>query len=204
MAERYNSSKYWNYYKKDTQFVEKFKKWPGGKGNVHHAYQHGLLEHTFSMIKMVKTLQNEFTFPIDIEKTIIGAFLHDIGKLDSYDFNIKTSMTNIGRLQDHSTLGYYKFRKDIETLNDLKDKNIIIEEIGHIILSHHGIEHSIIKPMTIEARIVSYADFLDSDSNHMQQQLKHNSDEQGWIFDTLNDQFYFKRPKRRKGKLFYV
>jgi 23S rRNA maturation-related 3'-5' exoribonuclease YhaM len=76
--------------------------------------------------------------------------------------------------------------------------------LGHIILSHHGTRehHAVINPMTIEAKLVSFADLLDSDSNYMTQQLEHNSDEQGWIFDTLNEQFYFRRPqlqmKRRK------
>jgi 3'-5' exoribonuclease len=196
-----------NYYFENTEFLEKFKKWPGGKGVVHHAYQHGLLEHTLSVTKLVESFQMKLGLPINIEIAVLGAFLHDIGKIDAYDFNIKTSMTNIGRLHEHTVLGYYKFRRDLDRIednmtSDLVDKEQIIEDIGHIILSHHGTyqQHAIIKPMSIEAKLVAFADYLDSDTNYMAQQLQHNSDEQGWVFDTLNEQFFFKRHQQLKKR----
>lgn len=184
---------------KTLDFIEKFKLWPGGKGIVHHAYQHGLLEHTLSIIKFIVFFNQQFDLPLDLDKSLIGGLLHDIGKIDAYDFNVKITMSNIGRLHEHTVLGYYKFRKIIE---DLNIANSIIEDVGHIILSHHGSnQYSVIKPMTIEAKIVATADYLDSDTNYMMNQIEHNKDEQGWIFDTLNSQFYFKRPtlKRRKN-----
>jgi 3'-5' exoribonuclease len=192
--------KIWEYYLKSPSFLEKFKKWPGGKGIVHHAYQHGLLEHTLSVIKIVRSFQTQ---PIDMDKALLGAFLHDLGKLDAYDFRVAITMTNIGRLHEHTVLSYFNFRQIVESLG-FQGSTQLIEDIGHIILSHHGTRehHAVINPMTIEAKLVSFADLLDSDSNYMTQQLEHNSDEQGWIFDTLNEQFYFRRPqqqmKRRK------
>jgi len=189
-----NIVKLWEFYSSNDEFLSKFKKWPGGKGTVHHAYQHGLLEHTLSVIQLVKSFKDRLSLPIDFEKAIMGAFLHDIGKIDSYSFDIGTKMTNIGRLHEHTVLGYFRFRRDVEFL-EIKDDELI-EEIGHIILSHHGSKemHAVVKPMTIEAKLVSYADNFDAETNYMSQQLEYNTDDFGWVFDSLNEQFYFKRP----------
>jgi 3'-5' exoribonuclease len=197
-----NLSIIWAHYLKDKDFLDKFKKWPGGKGIVHHAYQHGLLEHTLSVVKLVKSFQMQLDLPINNEIAVLGAFLHDIGKLDAYAFNVKITMSNIGRLHEHTALGYYRFRKDLDSLV-IKDREQIAEDLGHIILSHHGTyeQHTVIKPMTIEAKLIAFADYLDSDTNYMAQQLQHNSDEQGWVFDTLNEQFFFKRQQLKKRKI---
>lgn len=197
--------KIWDNYLKSSSFLEKFKKWPGGKGVVHHAYQHGLLEHTLSVIKIIKSFQLQLALPIDMDKALLGGFLHDLGKLDAYDFQVAITMTNIGRLHEHTVLGYFNFRQTVESLG-FQGSSQLVEDIGHIILSHHGTKehHAVIKPMSIEAKLVSFADFLDSDTNYMSQQLEHNSDEQGWVFDTLNERFYYKRPMMKKRKLMNV
>ena len=188
----------WSDFKSDQSFVNLFKLWPGGKGTVHHAYQHGLLEHTLSVLKILKSFQNMYP-GVDSDKALIGGFLHDIGKLEAYTYDIKISMSNIGRLHEHTVLGYYMFRKRLDKLisiGKIFDTDKLDEEIGHIILSHHGSkeQRAVVKPMTLEAKFVSFADLLDSETNYMAQQIEHNSDEQGWIFDTLQNQFFFKRP----------
>jgi len=186
--------KIWQYFAESV--LDKFCLWPGGKGAVHHTYQHGLLEHTLSVVNIVLNFKSRLNF--NCEKAILGSFLHDIGKLEAYSYDsIKISMTDIGRLHEHTVLSYFMFRKAIETL-DLINKNPIIEDVGHIILSHHGAKEqfAFIKPMTIEAKLVSWADFIDAESNHMNQQLEHNCDEHGWFFDTLYSQFFFKRPEQ--------
>jgi len=185
----------WNAFKSNQEFLEKFKLWPGGKGNVHHAYKHGLLEHTLSVMKITYQFYSQLDIILSIEKTIIGAFLHDIGKIEAYNYdNMTTSLSNLGRMHDHSVLSYFQFRSITEMLK-LKDSQQIVEEIGHIILSHHGFKEGlvIVKPMTIEAKFVAMADYFDSDTNHMLKQLETNVDTQGWVFDSLNNQFYFKR-----------
>lgn len=198
----YDYKMIWEAFKTDANFVTKFKMWPGGKGTVHHAYQHGLLEHTLSVIKIIKLFQTHLPLPFDFDKALLGGTLHDIGKLDAYSYdNIKIDMTNIGRLHEHTVLSYFAFRKTIEVLG--LTNNAITEDVGHIILSHHGSkeQHAIIKPMTIEAKLVAAADYLDADTNYMMQQLEHNANDQGWIFDTLSDQFFFKRPSMKRRKI---
>lgn len=189
----------WEKFRGSNELLEKFKLWPGGKGTVHHAYQHGLLEHSLSVIKFSKQLfdLSPKEYNVDLNKVLIGGLFHDVGKIEAYSYTeLKTSMSDIGRLHDHVVLSYFKFRAMVgETDQSL------VEDIGHIILSHHGMKEQVtlIKPMTIEAKIVAFADNLDADTNYMNLQLTHNADEQGWVFDTLAQQWLFKRPiKKRK------
>lgn len=177
------------------EFKKKFLIWPGGKGTTHHMFQTGLIEHTCSVIKTAFKIALTTSVQIDFQKLLLGAFFHDLGKIESYDYDgIKTNASTIGRLHQHLPLSYYFFRKTVEDLS-LKNKQEIIEEIGHIVLSHHGKLNSAVVPMTIEAKIVSYVDNLDADISHIEEQTNEHSDEQGWFFDNLNGQFLFKRNK---------
>ena len=56
---------------------------PAGK-RYHHAYRHGLLEHSLTVAQAVSAISA--TFPgIDRDVAVTGALLHDIGKLDAYE-----------------------------------------------------------------------------------------------------------------------
>lgn len=193
--------KIWYAFKENVDFEKRFKSWPGGKGSVHHAYQNGLLEHSLSAVKFVNMFHSSLTLPFDLEKALLGSAIHDIGKLEAYEYDgVTTTMSNIGRLHEHTVLGYFMFRKTVENLGV---SNVsIIEDVGHIILSHHGTreQHAIINPMSIEAKVVAAADYFDADTNYMIQQLESNSDEQGWLFDTLKNQFFFKRPIKKQSQ----
>lgn len=186
------------------EFSDQFRLWPGGKGTVHHAYQHGLLEHTLSVVKLIVQFSH---LSFDLDKALLGAALHDIGKIKSYAYDkVKTEMTDIGRLHGHTVLGYFEFRKMVENVQKetkLYHAEQFIDEIGHIILSHHGSKESqaIILPMTIEAKLVAIADAMDAEVNHMTLQLQHNADDKGWVFDTLHSQFYYRKPMMKRRKL---
>jgi len=185
--------KVWQDFKDDVEFVEKFKVCPGGKGTVHHAYRSGLLEHTLTVVEILMQVNLFMKDKVNYDKLLLGAFAHDLGKLESYSMeNIKIEMTDAGRLHGHLALGYYSFKKRLETKGFAP---ALIEDIGHIILSHHGSRDkgAVVEPMTIEAKLVSFADVLDSDTSYMHQQLGHNSDEKGWVFDSLMSQFFFTR-----------
>ena len=185
--------KIWQDYKEDTEFIEKFKICAGGKGTVHHAYRSGLLEHTLTVLHILTQVQVFLKDKVNYDKLLIGGFVHDHGKLESYSMqNIKIEMTDIGRLHGHLALGYYSFRKRLESKGFTQ---ALIEDIGHIILSHHGSKEkgAVVEPMSIEAKLIAFADLLDSETTYMHQQLEHNSNEQGWVFDSLMSQFFFTR-----------
>ena len=139
--------------------------WPGYRDSpagkrYHHAYRHGLLEHSLSVAQAVGAISA--TFPgIDRDVAVTGALLHDIGKLDAYESGAGgISMSDHGRLHGEIPLGYYRVRRTIERLDGFPAG--LAEAVLHIILSHHGtLEHgSPVVPCTREATLVHMIDNL--------------------------------------------
>ena len=100
---------------------------------------------------------------VDRDVAVTGALLHDIGKLDSYEFDEETdevSMSDLGRLYGEIALGYYRIRRAIEDIEGFPAE--LASAVGHIILSHHGaLEHgSPVVPCTREATLVHMIDNL--------------------------------------------
>jgi 3'-5' exoribonuclease len=132
---------------------------PAGK-RYHHAYRHGLLEHSVAVAQAVGAISA--TFPgIDRDVAVTGALLHDIGKLDAYEILPGgISMSDRGRLEGEIPLGYYRVRRTIERLDGFPSR--LAESVLHIILSHHGtLQHgSPVVPCTREATLVHAIDNL--------------------------------------------
>ncbi len=132
---------------------------PAGK-RYHHAYRHGLLEHSLTVAQAVSAISA--TFPgIDRDVAVSGALLDDIGKLDAYELEGGAiSMSDHGRLQGEIPLGYYRVRRAIERLDGFPAE--LAQAVLHIILSHHGaLEHgSPVVPCTREATLVHMIDNL--------------------------------------------
>jgi 3'-5' exoribonuclease len=132
---------------------------PAGK-RYHHAYRHGLLEHSLTVAQAVSAISA--TFPgIDRDVAVAGALLHDIGKLDAYELHAGAiTMSDHGRLQGEIPLGYYRVRRAIEHLAGFPPE--LAQAVLHIILSHHGsLEHgSPVVPCTREATLVHMIDNL--------------------------------------------
>ena len=69
----------------DEAFMAKFTKAPAGIKN-HHAYQGGLLEHVVNLMEVV--LRISPCYPqIDRNLLLMGAFLHDLGKIDELRYD---------------------------------------------------------------------------------------------------------------------
>jgi 3'-5' exoribonuclease len=132
---------------------------PGAK-RFHHAYRHGLLEHSLGVAQAVSAISATFG-GIDRDVAVAGALLHDIGKLDAYAFRgAGIEMTDAGKLQGEIPLGYYHVRRLIDRIEGFDPRTA--EAVLHIILSHHGsLEHgSPIVPCTREATLVHFCDNL--------------------------------------------
>ena len=126
----------------------------------HQAYRHGLLEHSLTVAQAVGAISA--TFPgIDRDVAVTGALLHDIGKLDAYEWGAgPISMSDHGRLHGEIALGYYRVRRTIERFDGFPAE--LAEAVLHIILSHHGsLAHgSPVVPCTREATLVHMIDNL--------------------------------------------
>jgi 3'-5' exoribonuclease len=126
----------------------------------HQAYRHGLLEHCLTVGQAVSAISATFR-GIDRDVAVTAALLHDIGKLEAYTgAQAGIELTDDGRLQGEIPLGYYRVRREIETIDGFPAE--LAAALLHIILAHHGtLEHgSPVVPATREATLVHMVDNL--------------------------------------------
>jgi len=148
----------------DSPTWQRFRDAPAAK-RYHHAYQHGLLEHSLTVAQAVSALSAIF-HGVSRDLAVTGALIHDIGKLDTYQFEgddgDRIEMTHAGRLHGEIALGYARVRDQIAQIEDFPFE--LSQALLHIILSHHGtLEHgSPVVPCTREATLVHMADNLGS------------------------------------------
>src|SRR5487761_1109235 len=139
----------------------RFRDAPAAK-RYHHAYRHGLLDHTLTVAQAVSALSAIFA-GVNRDIALSGALLHDIGKLDAYRrIGEEIEMTDAGRLHGEIALGYGRVRDEIERIDGFPPE--LSQALLHIILSHHGsLQHgSPVVPCTREATLVHMADNLGS------------------------------------------
>ena len=141
---------------------DKFSIWPAAV-SLHHAYTHGLLEHSISVSEGALGMArhySQFGIPVNKDIIIAGSILHDIGKTEAYSMFPSPHINLAGNIIEHITIGYHMFMKFAE-LESLEDD--IATALAHIILSHHGKREygSPVLPSTPEAMIVSASDDID-------------------------------------------
>lgn len=145
----------------DDKFTEEFKV-ASAAYTVHHNYVGGLLEHTTEVISLAKTLLKKFP-KLNSDVLIAGALLHDVGKIQEFEIGTAISITKEGKLLGHIFLGteYAKNKAHKDMPQDLLD------EILHLILSHHGELQfgSPVVPMTAEAVALAMCDRTSSNTN---------------------------------------
>ena len=132
---------------------------PAAKFN-HHAYRGGLLEHSVQIAQLVDAAAALFD-GIDRDLAVCGALLHDIGKLEAYAGEHGCAdLTDAGKLEGEIPLGYYRVRREIETIPGFPAE--LARALLHVILAHHGcLEHgSPVAPATREAALVHAIDNL--------------------------------------------
>ena len=142
---------------------EKFCNAPAGK-SWHHAYVHGLLEHTLEIIKICE-LMCEFHPELNRDLLISGAMLHDIGKIEELSFDSVFEYTDKGKLVGHIVIAFNLVSDEINNIPGfpIEMKNNLL----HLILSHQGkLEHaSPVVPKTAEAITLYQADELSAKVN---------------------------------------
>lgn len=159
---------------KDKNFAEDFKN-ASAAYRVHHNYVGGLLEHTVEVAHIAKALLDKFP-KINADVLMAGALLHDIGKMQEYEVGTTITISKEGKLLGHIFLGteYVKNKAPKDMPEDLLD------EVLHLILSHHGELQfgSPITPMTAEAVALAACDRTSSQTN-----MAYNAIHEGTITD---------------------
>lgn len=141
---------------------EKLLMWPAAF-KLHHAVRGGLLYHTLSIARLAQSVAKIYPF-VDTDLLLTGVILHDIAKLSEFEVNetgIATGYSIRGNLLGHLADGAIAIRKKSEQLGVPMEKSILVE---HMILSHHGEPEfgAAVRPMFIEAELLSELDLLDS------------------------------------------
>ncbi len=146
----------------DKEIFNKFIQAPAAKKH-HHNYKGGLLVHTNEVIEICKTIANIYE-NINKDLLIAGAILHDLGKIETYDY--ETEMIEIkqeGIMLEHLFIGGCIIKEKMNNLN-ISDNTRI--SLIHLILSHHGKVDlgwgSSVDPKTPEAVALHQADDMSA------------------------------------------
>jgi len=160
----------------DEETARKYRVAPAAE-EIHHSFRGGLLEHVLEMLDLAEVFKTYYPEPnYDVVKA--GIMLHDIGKLHELETTgTVVQRTKKGMMLGHIPMGY--------NLVEEHGKGVLTEEellnIGHVILSHHGLLEygSPVKPVTIEASIVSEVDNASSKVRIFQKVLRRSAGTDG-------------------------
>lgn len=162
----------------DDEFMGKFTTAPAGVKN-HHAYRGGLLAHIVSLMEVCRVVAPLYP-ELDADLLLMGAFLHDAGKIDELVYDRELGYSDEGQLIGHvvMVLGTLEDKvAESERLSAEKFPAELLLRLKHIIVSHHGeYEFGSPKlPMTLEAIALHLLDNLDAKLYSVAQIMKEDA-----------------------------
>jgi len=182
---------------RDKELMKKFCMAPAATQN-HHSYIGGLLEHTHNMLNVAKAVMPYYP-QLQSDLVLAGIFLHDMGKTEELSYDMAFTYTDSGQLLGHIALTILMVSDKTRTLEKagLAVDKQILENLEHIILSHHGqYEFGSPKlPMTAEAFLISYLDNIDAKMNQVTDKIENEPGESTWtaFVKSLDSKLYRKR-----------
>jgi 3'-5' exoribonuclease len=176
------------------EFLAEFGKAPAAK-SAHHAYVHGLLEHTVSVGEMALKIAEHYKH-LNRDILLSGALLHDIGKTQEFSLGPPIEYTDAGRLEGHVVLGVRMLDKRLASLRGFPEN--LASHLRHLIISHHGLYEfgSPKKPKTPEALVLHMLDDLDAKTAMIQEIVAaEGGGEAHWSsFNRLLERFVYTGP----------
>jgi len=159
----------------DEELMRKFCQAPAGIKN-HHAYRGGLLQHIVGLMEVIARIASCYP-QIDRDLLLMGALLHDIGKVDELSYERELAYTDEGQLIGHLVMAVSLLERKVQESEKLSGDpfpNETLLRLKHMIVSHHGeYEYGSPKlPMTVEAVALFCLDNLDAKIHTFQQQLR--------------------------------
>lgn len=114
---------------------------------------------------------------IDRDLLLLGAFLHDMGKVDELSYDRELAYTDEGQLIGHLVMAISMLEAKLREVEKLSGEPVPEETVlrlKHLIISHHGeYEYGSPKlPMTLEAVALYCLDNLDAKVFAFNQQLR--------------------------------
>lgn len=149
----------------DAEFMSSFKQAAAAVNN-HHAYPGGLLQHTVDLIELAQLIAPRYP-RANTDLVMMGAFLHDLGKIEELASGDELNYTDRGQLVGHIVIGVQMLAdkiREVEQTHNTKFPQSLRWQLEHLILSHHGqLEFGSPKiPMTVDAILLHHIDNLDA------------------------------------------
>ncbi|MBU3106665.1 HD domain-containing protein [Clostridium gasigenes] len=179
-----------NYFFKDEKFLERFTKAIGGVYQ-HHNYLGGLAEHTLGVTYLAKMFAERYNCRHK-EIAILGAKLHDIGKIKEMNYDGPFTYSLEGEMEGHIVIGVTMLEEAFRANPELYTHEFR-QRIKGIIVQHHGkLEYGSPKTMkSQESYIVHYSDYVDSTMNKID-----------IVMDGVEEGKWTSYERRMDGKLF--
>jgi len=167
----------------DEDLMNRVRRSPAAK-TLHHAYLGGLLEHTVSMMRLADVVLPLYPV-LNADLLRLGVLLHDIGKTQELSCDREFGYTDAGQLVGHLVQSTLMVDQKVRRLRDegTEIPDIIVQQIMHLILAHHGeYEYGSPKlPMTAEAVALHYLDNIDAKLQAFARAVdNHPAEEETW------------------------
>jgi 3'-5' exoribonuclease len=189
----------------DEEFMRKFSRAPAGVKN-HHAYLGGLMEHVVNLMELITRIAPLYP-TINGDLLLMGAFLHDVGKIDELTYERDFAYSDEGQLIGHVVMAVGILEKKLKEAERLSGETVpdeIVLRLKHMIVSHHGqYEYGSPKlPMTLEAVALHHLDNLDAKIHAFDTLIRDDPNiESGWtIFHHSLGRKLFKGEPERPGR----
>jgi 3'-5' exoribonuclease len=159
----------------DDDLMRRFTRSPAGVKN-HHAYPGGLLEHVLNLMEVVERIVDRYP-ALNADLLMMGAFLHDLGKIEELTSDKGLAYTDAGQLLGHTVLAVSILDRKVTESEQLSGEPMCPEKVlrlKHMIVSHHGeYEYGAPKlPMTLEAIALHHLDNLDAKLHSFEQLIR--------------------------------
>ena len=156
----------------------------------HHAYKHGLLFHTYTMLKLAKAVSETYNH-INTDLVYVSIILHDLMKVREIKYESNEYSVE-GKLIGHISLCVGEIDKWAYKLGYEDKEEVTL--LKHIIISSHGEGDfgSPKRPLIIEALVVHLVDTMDAKIEPVIESLSRTKEgsytEQSYVND--RDRFY--------------
>lgn len=161
-----------------------------GASYNHHARLGGLLQHSVHVTKSALAMANSYNGTryekyINKDLLLAGGVIHDLGKVGDYTTeNLIIDYTVRGSITRHYTTGPAYLMEAYSKLNEPISREWF-DALVHIMVSHHGAEHSDRAPACFTAWLLHGADISDCFGEAISNHVEDNIDENGLSKDKL-------------------
>ena len=147
----------------------------------------GLLEHVVDLMEVVRAIVPQYP-QLNADLLLMGAFLHDIGKIDELIADKGLAYSDEGQLVGHLVQGVTILERKIQEVERMSQEEFptsLAVQLKHMIVSHHGkLEFGSPKvPMTLEALALHYLDDLDAKLHSFEQLIREDVERRQLVDD---------------------